>query len=372
MATQLQRILSGSVLLFLCLGTAHADKLDDDLQTVWESLWDERGTPMQVQRWGRTIRYRIHGADAPRHQEHIQNGLKAAADIARIQLIDVSGKTNADTVTALDIEVVNDSDTALQDNTACATNYLRGSNAIFEKVQIKMRSRSTWRCAFHEIMHAMGIPGHPSGKTVLSYFPYRSDVLMDLDRLMLAAWYSPAMRPGAAPLEALAVLSDAVARQADLGIPAQEAVERAKAFNHRMFLEMEAFASGQGKVPSIVLRSGRASQEYIRNAQRNAQYDVGMAYLNGDVVSQDLVASAAWFKRSAQKGFLPAQVMWSIALTTGRGVEIDRLAGHAWLALAAKSGSSPVISMLARLEKTLSPEEFEKARTQPGPTLDVP
>ena len=116
-------------------------------------------------------------------------------------------------------------------------------------------------------MHAMGIPGHPSGKTVLSYFPYRSDVLMDLDRLMLGAWYSPEMRPGATPLEALAVLSEAVARQADLGVPAEEAAERTKAFNQRKFAQMEAFANGQGEVPDIVLRSGKASQEYMHTTR---------------------------------------------------------------------------------------------------------
>jgi len=370
MTIRLQRILTGSVLLCLCLGSAHADKLDDNLQTVWESLWDERGTPTQVLRWGKTLRYRLHGADLSRHQEHIENGLRAAAGTVGVQLVDVSGQAGAEAAAMLDIEVV--SDTALQDNAPCMTTYVRASRFIYEKVQVKMRSRSAWRCTFHEIMHAMGIPGHPSGKTVLSYFPYRSDVLMDLDRLMLAAWYSPAMRPGATPLEALAVLSEAVARQADLGVPAEEAAERTKAFNQRKFAQMEAFANGQGEVPDIVLRSGKASQEYIHNAQRNAEYHLGMAYLHGSVVSKDLAASAAWFRRSAQKGFIPAQVEWSIALTTGRGVETDRLAGHAWLALAAKSGSPVVISMLARLEKGLSTEEFEKARTQAGPTLDAP
>lgn len=371
MTTRLRRILSGSVLLCLCLSSARADKLDDDLRTVWESLWDQRGTPAQVMRWGKIIRYRLHGADASRHQEHIQNGLKAAAETARIQLVDVSGQANAGTTAMLDIEIVDD--TALQDNAPCVTTYLRwSSNSVYEKVQIKMRSRSAWHCALHEIMHAMGIPGHPSGKTVLSYFPYRSDVLMDLDRLMLAAWYSPAMQTGATPLEALAVLSEAVSRQTDLDLPAQEAAERAKAFNYRMFLQMEAFANGQGEVPGIVLRSGRASQEYILNARRRAEYYVGMAYLRGGIVSEDLPASAAWFQRSAKKGFLPAQIMWSTALTTGKGVETDRLAGHAWLALAAKSGSPAVISMLARLEKSLSAEEFDKARTQPELTLETP
>jgi hypothetical protein len=260
----------------------------------------------------------------------------------------------------------------LQDHQPCFTQSLKWSNSSYEKVQVKMRSRDAWRCAFHEIMHVMGIAGHPSGKTVLSYFPYRRDTLMDLDRLMLAAWYSPAMPRGATPLEALVVLSEAVAGQPDLELPAEEASRRAKAFNQSMFLQMEALAAGQGEVPNIVLRSGRASHEHMRNAQRSAAFFVGMAYLRGCIVSVDLAASAAWFRRAAQKGDLPAQIMWATALTTGMGVEADRLAGHAWLTLAAKTGSPAVINMLARLEKSLSSEEFEKARTQPAPSLDPP
>lgn len=187
MTTQQRRILFGSLLLCLGLGTAHADKLDDDLQTVWESLWDQRGTPRQLVRWDKPIRYRIHGADASRHREHILSALKAATDIARIELVDVSGQADAETAATLDIEVVKDTD--LRDNEPCFTRHLKLSNWAYDKTLVKMRSKDAWRCTFHEMMHVMGVPGHPSGKTVLSYFPYRRDVLMDLDQLMLAAWY---------------------------------------------------------------------------------------------------------------------------------------------------------------------------------------
>ncbi len=370
MTTQPWRILSGGLLLCLGLGTAHADRLDDNLQTVWESLWDQRGTPRQVLRWDRPILYRIHGADASRHQAHIEGALKAATDVARIQVIDVSDKADAETSATLDVEVVKDNE--LQDNEPCVTAYLKSSNWAYDKVQVRMRSRDAWRCAFHEIMHAMGIAGHPSGKTVLSYFPYRRDMLMDLDRLMLAAWYSPAMPRGATPLEALVVLSEAVAGQPDLGLPAQEALSRAKAFNLRMLQQMEALAAGQGEVPTIIQRSGKASEEFIRKAQPRAAFFVGMAYFRGVIVPRNLPESTAWFRRGAQKGYAPAQVMWGNALIDGTGVEADRLAGHAWLTLAAKTGSPAVINMLARLESSLSSEEFEKARSQPAPSLDPP
>lgn len=367
MTTRQRRILLGGLLLCLGLGTAHADKLDDDLQTVWESLWDQRGTPRPLVRWEGPILYRIHGADASRHREHIENALKAATDIAHIPIIDVSSQADAQANATLDLEVVKDSD--LEDNQPCVTYPIRVHNGAFDKVQVKMRSRDAWRCTFHEIMHVMGVPGHPSGKTVLSYFPYRRDMLMELDRLMLAAWYSPAMPKNATPLEALSVLSKAVSQQTDLDLPLDDAVKRTKAFNLRVLQQLEALVTGQGEVPTIILRSGKASQEFIRNAQPMAAYFVGMAYFRGVIARKNPVASTPWFKRGAEKGYLPAQIMWASALIDGTGVEVDRPAGHAWLSLAAKTGIPSVVSFLALVEEKMSPEELEKARALPAPEV---
>ncbi len=359
----------GVLLLSLCLGAAHADKLDDNLQTVWESLWDQRGSPRSVLRWNKPIRYRIHGPDASRHQDHIRSALQAVAEIAHIQIIDVSAQADAETTVALDLEVVKDTD--LRDNEPCVTYHRKVNGGALEKVSVKMRSRDTWRCTFHEMMHVMGIIGHPSGKTVLSYFPYRRDALMDLDKLMLAAWYSPAMPENATPLEALVVLSDAVARQSDLGVPAGDASLRSGAFNQRMLQQMESLAAGQGEIPAIILRSGKASQLFIRNAQPVAAFFVGMAYFRGVITHQDPVTAALWFKRGAEKGNLPAQFAWGAALMEGIGVEADHLAGIAWLTLAAKTGIPFIVNFLALVEKKLNPEELEKARAQPAPQVDL-
>ena len=359
----------GVLLLSLGLGAAHADKLDDNLQTVWESLWDQGGSPRWVLRWDKPILYRIHGPDASRHRDHIRSALQAVTEIAHIQIIDVSAQADAETAATLDLEVVKDTD--LRDNEPCVTYHLKQSGWALEKVHIKMRSRDTWRCAFHEMMHVMGITGHPSGKTVLSYFPYRRDVLMDLDQLMLAAWYSPTMPKNATPLEALVVLSDAVARQSDLGVPAGDASLRSGAFNQRMLQQMESLAAGQGEIPAIILRSGKASQLFIRNAQPVAAFFVGMAYFRGVITHQDPVTAALWFKRGAEKGNLPAQFAWGAALMEGIGVEADHLAGIAWLTLAAKTGIPFIVNFLALVEKKLNPEELEKARAQPAPQVDL-
>jgi hypothetical protein len=356
--------------LFLGLSqtVAHADKLDDNLQSVWESLWDQRGTPYQMIRWDRAVSYRIHGPDSERHAEHIKTALKTAADIAGLQFNDVSGQADAETSAMLDIEVVQN--TALQDNEPCVTRFAKWSNWAFEKVQVKMRSKDAWRCAFHEAMHVMGIAGHPSGKTVLSYFAHRTDSLMDLDRLMLKAWYSPELARGATPLEILPVLSQAVAQQPGLGLSPEEAHSRARSFNQRKLLEMQALATGQGEVPNIVIRSGKADQDFILKAQPSAAFFVGVAYRQGIIVPPSDAEATAWFKRAAQRGHSGAQVMYARALIRGIGTEADRVTAHAWLSLATKGGNSVAGTELVRLEEVLKPEDLGKARSQAAPVQD--
>ena len=351
--------------MLACPGIGRADTLDDSLQTVWESLWDQGGTARQVLRWKSPVTYRIFGPDSARHADHLRAALLAAQQATGVVMVDVSGQADAESAASLELEVV--SDKALADNAPCITETRQIRNWLLEKVRMRMRSSDTWRCAFHEVMHAMGIPGHPSGKTVLSYFPYRNDVLMDLDRLMLAAWYSPRLTPGATPLEALVVMSAAVARQPELGLPAETARERASAFNRARLNDMEALASGRGEIPAIVLRSGRASASNTALMQGFYAWYVGVAYLRGAIADRDPVAATMWFERGAQKGFSPAQVMWARALRDGSGVSADPVSAHGWFALAAKQGHPLAVTELARLEQALDADQLAQARSRPLP-----
>ena len=352
----------------LSMATARADKLDDNLQTVWESLWSQGGAPQYLKRWNKTVTYRIHGVEAARNRGHIEAAVKAAGQAAGIGLEDVSARSDAETAAMLSLEVIATLDGL--DSMPCYTQTLKLSGWALEKVQVKMRARDVWRCAFHEMMHAMGVPGHPSGKTVLSYFPYRRDVLMDLDRLLLAAWYSPAMRLGATPLEALAVLSRAVAVQTDLDVAPEAALSRATAFNQQTLAQMQLLASGGGEVPSIVLRSGRANGVVTAGVRGVAGYVVGMAYLRGVIAARDAAAATPWFKRSAHYGYSPGQIMWARALKDGVGVPSDAEGAHSWYMMAHAGGNTMAKIEIEALEKAWSPDDIEKARARPAPALE--
>ncbi|MFC5497031.1 tetratricopeptide repeat protein [Caenimonas terrae] len=349
------------VALLLLAGAVRADTLDDSLRTVWESLWDQGGTARQTMRWKSPVAYRIHGPDSARHVQHLRNALAAAGDAAGIALVDVSQQADAASTAGLDIEVVSDDDLG---SDACVTEYLQVRNWLLERVHVRMRSGEVWRCAYHEAVHAMGIAGHPSGRTVLSYFPYRRDRLMELDQLMLAAWYSARLPPGSTPLAALVVLSDAVLAQQDLGLSPQEARERTAAFRQARLRDMEALAEGRGEIPAILLRSGRAHVAYDAPTQGRYAWHVGVAYLLGAGVEPDPAAAARWFEQGARKGFAPAQVMWARALRDGTGVAPDPVAAYAWFALAANGGNGAAPAELAQLEQSLDAGQLEQARNR--------
>jgi hypothetical protein len=347
-------------------GGVHADTLDDSLRTVWESLWDQGGTARQTMRWKSPVTYRIHGEDSTRHRQHLRNALAATGEAAGITLVDVSDQPDAESTANLDIEVVGDSDL---NNDACITEYRQVRSWLLDKVHVRMRTSEVWRCAYHEAMHAMGIAGHPSGRTVLSYFPYRRDQLMELDRLMLAAWYSPRLPPGSTPLSALVVLSDTVLAKQDLGLPPAAARERITAFRLAKLREMEALARGDGEIPAILLRSGRAHVANTALTQGRYAWHVGVAYLLGAVADRDPAVAAKWFEQGARQGFAPAQVMWARALRDGTGVEADPIAAHGWYVLASHQGNRAAQPELERLEQTLDAGQLEQARARPQPEI---
>ena len=347
--------------------TARADKLDDNLQTVWESLWDQRGTPRQLVRWEQTLTYSVSGVDAEQHSKQIHRAMAEAAKWTKLEVTEINLNNDAKTAAALQFEVVKND--LLPDSMPCVTQPT-WSNWTLTKAVVKMQSKGAWRCIFHEVMHAMGIPGHPSGKTVLSYFPYRRDEFMALDQLMLKAWYDPAMPKGATPLEALVVLASAVSQQSDLDISADQAIERTQAFSLRAVSDLKALALGKGEIPTIVQRSGRASTTHIEAARPLAAYFLGRAYSRGTIVNLDAAAATDWYRLSAKGGYSAGQVMLARALIKGVGTDINPSAAHGWLSIAAKS-NTVALKELELLEKSMSAEQLAAAKLLPLPALEL-
>lgn len=282
-------------------GAVHAgDEFEEGLATMWEVLWHQSGTPTRVVRWEGDITMRLTGVDVAKHRDMVQQAMKAVTEQAGVRLIDVSDRPELSA--NLTIEITPDS--ALEDNQPCVTTLGFGNESRIDTASVQMRSKDAWRCAHHEAMHVMGVRGHPAGKTVLSYFPVKVDALLPLDRVMLKAWYSPKMRGGMTPFEAMSVMADELVAVQPDPKAAEPGRER---FLAETVARMHAFASGDGDIPDVVHRSGKSTHDGIRWGRSEMSYFLGMAYLQGAAVRADRTQAIQWFERAASAGNRRAQ-----------------------------------------------------------------
>jgi hypothetical protein len=155
-------------------------------------------------------------------------------------------------------------------------------------------------------MHVMGVRGHPAGQTVLSYFPWKIDGLLPLDRVMLRAWYNPRMQGGMTPFESLPILADELVASVPVAQRAA-AMKTRDAFYTNTIREMNAYANGTGDVPAIVKRSGKSTPEGIRYGRAEMSYFLGIAYLEGATVQRDATQAVRWLERASAMGNRGAQ-----------------------------------------------------------------
>jgi hypothetical protein len=282
--------------------TAMADEFDQGLATLWEVLWHQSGTPTRVVRWETDMRVRIHGVNASAHREYTMQALRAVTAEAGVKLIDVTDQPDAEQVSNVSVEITGDNQ--LEDNQPCVTYLDFRTETKIDSAVVQMRSRDARRCAYHEAMHVMGVRGHPAGQTVLSYFPWKVDGLMALDKVMLHAWYSPKMAGGMTPFEALPVLAEELVATVSNKVAASQTRDQ---FFSATIQQMQSYANGQGDIPAIVKRSGKSTAEGIRYGRGEMSYFLGIAYMEGATVNRDANLGVRWLQRAATMGNRGAQ-----------------------------------------------------------------
>ena len=281
---------------------AQNDEFEKGMNTMWEVLWHQSGTPTRLVRWEQDMKVRIYGVNLGQHKQHTLQALVDAAAEAGVKVTDVSGRPDAAQVANVSIEIV--PDTMLEDNQPCVTFLNFQTENRIDSAAMQMRNRDAWRCAYHESMHVMGVRGHPEGDTVLSYFAKTVDTLQPLDKAMLRAWYSPRARGGMTPFEVLPILADELVKI----MPDKAQATRSRdAFLNRTVAEMRDFADGKADVPAIVKQSGKSSAEAIRFGRMEMSYFLGIAYLEGATVPPDSTQAVRWLQRAANLGSRTAQ-----------------------------------------------------------------
>ena len=290
-------------------GPAWGDALEERFETMWEAMWTQTGFPVAVRRWPGEIRVRFTGAEARAYRDDAWRALGDATQAAGIGLRDVTAEAGAADLANLEFQLLPESSLPPADHMMCKSLLQSVEMGRIVRATIEVRARRMAFCGYHEVMHAMGIPGHPTRGTVLAYFqaPIR-DKLTPMDVLILKAWYSPRLTPNASAFQALLVMTDAVVDAVEEAN--REAARQAQAqFLEKTLHEMERYALGQGEVPAIVLRSGWATDKVMALAQTHMGFIVGVAHMRGIGTKADRDQARVWFERGAENGSQPAKIM---------------------------------------------------------------
>jgi hypothetical protein len=345
---------------FSCAATSK--NYDDEFDTLWESLWSQGGSPQEVVRWpSGVVKFRYFGVNLNLHRANMQRALDAATEFSGVQFENISDSPDAEKQAQFHIEVVaNNGDVDPGMPCYVRTNSIR--NWEFQNVALRMRDDSAYRCNFHEMMHAMGVKGHPSGKTVLSYFRPRSDIYLNLDQTMLRTWYSPQMRAGMTPLEAIAVLTESFIQESP-----DDAVQKAQArkkYLAKTIDDMGNYALGKGEPPRIVIRSGRMSLAQANEGRTRIAWFLGRAYQFGHNVPVDLKEAENWYTVSANKGHTPSQVYMARMLETQFTDIQAKEKAYYWFGVAASLRNTLAPAGKERISAGLSPEVRERLDQQ--------
>jgi len=109
---------------------------------------------------------------------------------------------------------------------------------------------------------------------------------------------------------------------------------------------------------AAALWSRRAAEQGVASAQSN----LGLLYDKGQGVEQDYAQAALWYRRAAEQGYAEGQRNLGSMYEHGSGVPADAVRAYAWYGVAAAAGDEVALTLRARVEKRLSPEQIARAR----------
>src|SRR3954453_24157076 len=103
---------AAALLAFACVAPAlarQAETFDAGMNTMWEVLWHQSGTPTRLVRWDQDMKVRVYGVNAEAHRQHTLKALGDAAAVAGIKVIDVTDAEDGALQANVSIEITPDS-----------------------------------------------------------------------------------------------------------------------------------------------------------------------------------------------------------------------------------------------------------------------
>ncbi|NRB16723.1 MAG: sel1 repeat family protein [Rhodobacteraceae bacterium] len=93
----------------------------------------------------------------------------------------------------------------------------------------------------------------------------------------------------------------------------------------------------------------------------NAQYNVGVHYLNGIGVEQDYELAKVWLRKSTDQGDRGAQYNLAIIYFKGLGVPADYISAHMWFSISGAKGFELARKAREMVEVKMTPADISEA-----------
>lgn len=283
------------------LAFAQEKQWERAFDVIYETQWQQSGILDGVKRWparqDKVLTFTINvGASS-------SNADRARSALARVlAVLDMTTRelVAGDETAQIQFDIRRFAPEELLQHACYAQSTSSGGQ--LSRVKLVLNEPSTYWCVLHELMHAMGLPGHPQGDTVLSYFEGNRLSLKPIDEFLLRAWYTDGIKPGMSPLVAVRIINRMWIEQS---LAPQEQARAAlveRQWYERTIAGLEAFANGAGEPPLILFRSGKLNATGMKMGQMNVQSILGFSYFNGLSVAQDRIKGAGYMLKAAQNG----------------------------------------------------------------------
>jgi len=93
-----------------------------------------------------------------------------------------------------------------------------------------------------------------------------------------------------------------------------------------------------------------------------AQYNLGLLYLDGHGVPQSSAEAANWFRRAAEQDYTQAQHNLGAMYGSGQGVKRDYVQAYKWMNICAAKGNAGCVTQRDLIAKKLKPGQVAEGQ----------